>query len=293
MLDISPHPRFRLRVLTIGKDPAGNALDFRHSSRSTPQTLDSLGRTLQALFGVVPGGTVVFLQSFELLAAVESRWRATGVMDALLELGPVFVEPRRAEELEALLLRYQAACCGEHVAGSENGGEAPGQATRTLTQSRALMLCVVGGKLSEGINFADAMGRCAAVVGLPYPNLGDPELVEKLRRVAEEDVGREAASRAESPLRVSVAAREAYGDLCFKSVNQCVGRVIRHARDHASILFLDQRYERDAEAQLRRNDAAGPLGKLSAWVRDALQQPASCAEALSELEQFYARWQAA
>jgi chromosome transmission fidelity protein 1 len=47
-------------------------------------------------------------------------------------------------------------------------------------ENGALLVAVIGGKLSEGINFGDGLGRCVLVFGLPYPDLRNAEVRERL-----------------------------------------------------------------------------------------------------------------
>ncbi len=45
----------------------------------------------------------------------------------------------------------------------------------------ALLFCVIGGKLSEGINFSDDLARTLIVCGLPFPNSQSVEIQEKMK----------------------------------------------------------------------------------------------------------------
>jgi chromosome transmission fidelity protein 1 len=43
-----------------------------------------------------------------------------------------------------------------------------------------VLISVVGGRLSEGINFSDELARCVVVLGMPYSNIKSADLVEKM-----------------------------------------------------------------------------------------------------------------
>lgn len=74
---------------------------------------------------------------------------------------PVFREPQDSGSVETVLNGFA-------------------ETIRKNRKRGALLFSVVGGKLSEGLNFSDDLGRCVIVVGLPYANVNSADLKEKM-----------------------------------------------------------------------------------------------------------------
>ena len=226
---VVPASNVRLECLSMG--PSNCKLDFRHQSRTSNSVCDEIGRALVGICKVVPSGIVVFLPSYTYEAHLMRRWKATGLLQSLQRHKKVHREPKSSQEVETALEGY----------------------SRDAQSIGALLLSVVGGKMSEGINFANDMARCVMVVGLPYPDITDPELQEKMSTM-------DAAAARNT---ASISGQAYYQNLCMRAVNQSVGRAIRHANDYAAVVLADFRYSTDPRIAsslpqwLRRGCVAG------------------------------------
>ena len=75
------------------------------------------------------------------------------MMSQLQALKQVFTEPKTASQIDATLRQYRKCIEGDSGANLPTG---------------ALLMCVVGGRLAEGINFADGVGRCLSWTFTPH-----------------------------------------------------------------------------------------------------------------------------
>ncbi|KAJ5358097.1 hypothetical protein N7541_005255 [Penicillium brevicompactum] len=237
-------PKTNLVAQSLTQGLMGNDFDFTYESRNSEKMIIDLGRTMATFCQVIPDGVVAFFPSYDYLSHVLSVWKkvnASGqsTFDLLARKKKILYDSREAvTSTDALLQEYTEAI--------ESG-------------SGALLLSIVGGKLSEGINFSDRLGRGVFIVGLPFPNIRSAIWQAKIQYLEEKTYKQATGSEAERKAAGKAAGRDFYENSCMRAVNQCIGRAIRHVNDYAAIIMIDRRYE-----------SARIQGKLPGWIRGSL-----------------------
>ncbi|KAJ3016684.1 DEAD H (Asp-Glu-Ala-Asp His) box helicase 11 [Thoreauomyces humboldtii] len=230
-------PATSLLTVSVAAGPSRRAFEFKYDSRGDIALMDDLGSAVANLCNVVPGGVVCFFGSYDYLEKVHAHWSTGSTLRRISDKKQVFKEPRSASAVDATLVEYDQCIEDAKQIGA--------------TKTGAILLAVIGGKMSEGINFADDMGRLVIVVGLPFPNMRSVELQEKLKYV-------QARAALKTPgISTANLSNEYYENICMKAVNQSIGRAIRHKDDYAAIVLLDQRY---GTSRIRK--------KLPGWITD-------------------------
>lgn len=141
--------------------------------------------------------------------------------------------------------------------------------------SGAFLLSVVGGKLSEGINFSDRLGRGVLIIGLPFPNIRSAVWQAKIQYIEEKTYKQSTGSESERKATATAAGRDYYENSCMRAVNQCIGRAIRHVNDYAAIVMIDRRYE-----------SSRIQGKLPSWIRGSLVSESSARPAQATVQRL-------
>ncbi|GFP99921.1 probable ATP-dependent RNA helicase ddx11 [Phtheirospermum japonicum] len=252
-------PSENILPVAVKCGPSGQSFDFSYKSRGSSTMIAELGLLLSNLVTVVPEGVVVFFSSFDYESQVYEAWKASGTLSRITRKKCVFREPRKSTDVESVLREYK----------------------ETIDAASAILFAVVGGKISEGINFSDGAGRCIVMVGLPYPSPSDVELIERVKHI--EGLGKKTFPSKKESVYVEShnggvesgfhilksckgRGKEYYENLCMKAVNQSVGRAIRHINDYAAILLVDARYASDST----KRSFSHPTDKLPQWIKSHL-----------------------
>lgn len=252
-------PDSNLLTLIMRSGPTGVDFNFVYERRHlNAEAFDELALVFANLCKTVPDGVVVFSPSYHFEESLINRWKSTGAFEKIDGKKKIFREPRSTSGVESILAEYEATI-------TSNKGDLDGS-------NGAILSCVVGGKLSEGINFKDHLGRCVIVLGLPFPNARDPVLMERLAHINHK-ANQAGVQQAEL---MAASSSDYYENLCMKAVNQSIGRSIRHIGDYATILLIDSRYNKPSIQS-----------KLPQWIRKRLVPVSSFGEANRNVVKFF------
>ncbi|KAF2760010.1 ATP-dependent RNA helicase-like protein chl1 [Pseudovirgaria hyperparasitica] len=268
-------PASNLLALPIVQGSSGASFDFTYEKRNSSGMIQDLGLTIKSLIEHIPDGVVVFFPSYTYLDSCVTQWKKSSslgsksIWDALQSTKPIYLESRSQH---ATVLPPSSPKSKTSKAASATTETVLAAYTSKIFSSAssrgALLLAVIGGSLSEGINFSDRLGRGVLVVGLPFPNSQTAEWKAKL-----EYVSKTASSRGQSG---KDAAREYYENACMRAVNQSVGRAIRHKGDYAAIMMLDRRYGTKRIQE-----------KLPGWIRGGIKSEMRVGEVCGVLAKFF------
>ncbi|OUM58708.1 hypothetical protein PIROE2DRAFT_34546, partial [Piromyces sp. E2] len=151
-----------LLTMIVEKGPLGSPFIFNYENRNNQKMLKELGQLILNVINVIPDGIVVFFPSYHYLNEVWEFWNNNNCLKQIGNKKRIFKEPRNSKLVEKTLNDYS-----QEINNNNSKG--------------ALLLCVVGGKMSEGINFSDKLGRGVIVIGLPFANKESYELKEKMK----------------------------------------------------------------------------------------------------------------
>ncbi|KAI0467322.1 helicase C-terminal domain-containing protein [Xylaria cf. heliscus] len=255
--------------------------EFSYQKRGDRTMIRELGLAILNVCTAVPDGVVVFFPSYGYLEEVVGVWnetdgtQPTSIWNKLQNKKAVFSEVKGGSG-DDVLEQYSKAIIDDGP---------PATPTKPLSRPRgALLLSVVGGKMSEGINFSDRLGRCVVIVGLPYPNINSPDWKARIEYIESTTLKRLTECDAPQPRNEAVAAakqaaRDFYENACMRAVNQSIGRAIRHRNDYAAIVLVDRRFGTD---RIR--------GKLPGWIQGGLvngSENGGLGQMMSKLSGFF------
>ncbi len=196
--------RKNILILGVSHGPRKIGLTTKYEARNNRNVLEEFGLAVKGLSKVIPNGCLVFFPSYGVMQKFLEYWEKANIISEIKKESKVFVEARG--EITSTLQRYRDAA----------------------QRDSAILFAVCRGKLAEGADFKDNMGRAVIMIGIPYPDVKDPKV--RAQRTFWDKMGKG-------------VGKQWYVDSALREVNQTLGRVWRHRDDFAVGVLLDYRYK--------------------------------------------------
>lgn len=201
----------QIKILAVSSHN-GQSMDSSMKNRENPKYFQSLFDLIYDICTNTPEGVLIFLPSFVFKDLCFKNWKSQISMK-LKSVKKVFEEKQDCSHSNfvKMLKEYRQDC------KIGNG---------------ACMFAIQRGKLSEGIDLSDECSRAVVAVGIPFPNMKETQIDLKMKyNTAKNQKNKNQMSG------FDYIKKEA-----FVSLNQSIGRCIRHSKDYGMIYLVDNRF---------------------------------------------------
>lgn len=231
----------------LSQGPDGHQLNSSYNTRNDPKYISTLGRTIYNFSCLIPDGLLVFFPSYPIMKKCHDDWQSTGLWSTITQKKPIYVESQSKDGFGHVMNEFYKKIQDPGARG-------------------AIFLAVCRGKVSEGLDFADANGRAVLITGLPYPPMMDPRVLLKQRYLDEMKLKD----------KQTLSGQQWYQLEASRAVNQAVGRIIRHINDYGAIILCDCRFN---NANFKQH--------LSAWLRPCVKNFSNFGMVTKQLRDFF------
>ena len=233
--------------------------NFSMSERSNKKMIVDLGESLLRVFEEIPNGKLVFFTSFSFLQEVLVLWEkpeGNRIIKRMEEKMAVFIEEKSRKKTFYI--------DKDEISEDENDYEGKEEDRKKIYKNYfnaaskpkgAVLFGVLRGKGSEGVDFSDEAARGVFIIGIPFllsPNI-DIKTNLKMKYIDR--------IQSRNPEK-SISGQYWYDIQAVKSINQGIGRVIRHKNDYGVIGLFDCRFRQKPNI----------INNLSDWAREVLSE---------------------
>ncbi|EUT78569.1 hypothetical protein PFAG_05145 [Plasmodium falciparum Santa Lucia] len=228
-----------------------------YENRANENYIRSLGNCIFDIIVCIPYGVLIFFSSYSSMTETVNSWKKMKIYDKINTYKTIFVEPNKATDLKDILDQYEIL-----IKKKRKG---------------AILMGVCRGKISEGIDFKDDCCRAVIICGLPYGNVYDSKIIFKKEFLDNFKYQKTDERPNSSNITSNISkGNKWYNEEAMRSINQSIGRVIRHKNDYGAIFFLDSRFSNNQR-----------IKEISKWVRTHFRIYRDVEQIQSDIDKFF------
>lgn len=212
VINVSIEPRWlrnSINPLVVCRASDQSLLTSAFGERGNSIVSKNYGELLLEFSKYVPDGVVCFFPSYSYMEEIVTDWKKLGLVEEIVKNKLLFIETKDQNQTSQALQNYKNAI--------ERG-------------RGGIFLCVARGKVAEGVDFKNHLGRCAFVIGIPFQYSKSRALLCRTDFLEK---------------KFGINQKEFVLFDAMKQTAQCLGRVLRGKLDYGIFVLADSRYNEE------------------------------------------------